>query len=53
MNMAPLREIICTKPIVSQRDRVLETLLGTFRISRKTSILSSDCSSSNVNFGGE
>ena len=48
MRPAPLGELVHVKRTISQEDTVVETLFGTFRISRKTSILSSDCSSSNV-----
>ena len=48
MQPAPSRELLNVKRIVDQEERVIETLFGTFRISRKTSILSSDCSSSQL-----
>ena len=48
MKPAPLRELVHVKRTISQEDSVVKTLFGTFRISRKTSILSSDRSSSHV-----
>ena len=48
MKPAPSGELVHVKRTISQEDRVVETLFGTFRISRKTSILSSDRSSSHV-----